>query len=56
MDLFAEWKHTNEDSQEKKISVSAERVHEIFKVLQVVCFLNELLQLVSESTISMGLK
>ena len=37
MDLFAEWKHTNEDSQEKKINVSAERVHEIFKVaLQIL--------------------
>ena len=32
MELFAEWKHVNEDSQEKKISVSAERVLEIFKV------------------------
>uniref|UniRef100_F6SUC2 DNA-directed RNA polymerase subunit n=1 Tax=Ciona intestinalis TaxID=7719 RepID=F6SUC2_CIOIN len=31
MELIAEWKHVNEDSQEKKIVVSAERVHEIFK-------------------------
>uniref|UniRef100_H2Z9D8 DNA-directed RNA polymerase subunit n=1 Tax=Ciona savignyi TaxID=51511 RepID=H2Z9D8_CIOSA len=31
MELVAEWKHVNEDSQEKKIVVSAERVHEIFK-------------------------
>ena len=31
LDLFAEWKHVNEDSQEKKIQLTAERVHEIFK-------------------------
>ncbi|PSN34781.1 DNA-directed RNA polymerase II subunit RPB1 [Blattella germanica] len=31
LDLTAEWKHVNEDSQEKKISLSAERVWEIFK-------------------------
>ncbi|KAL7743271.1 hypothetical protein ACLKA6_016212 [Drosophila palustris] len=28
LDLTAEWKHVNEDSQEKKIIVSAERVWE----------------------------
>lgn len=31
MDVTAEWKHTNEDTQEKKIELTAERVHEIFK-------------------------
>ncbi|KAJ8311231.1 hypothetical protein KUTeg_011217 [Tegillarca granosa] len=31
LDLTAEWKHTNEESQEKKIALTAERVHEIFK-------------------------
>lgn len=31
LDLHAEWKHLNEDSQEKKINLTAERVHEIFK-------------------------
>lgn len=31
LELTAEWKHVNEDSQEKKISLSAERVLEIFK-------------------------
>lgn len=31
LELFAEWKHVNEDSQEKKILLSPERVHEIFK-------------------------
>ena len=31
LELTAEWKHINEDSQEKKISLSAERVLEIFK-------------------------
>ncbi|XP_071838270.1 DNA-directed RNA polymerase II subunit RPB1-like isoform X1 [Apostichopus japonicus] len=29
--LTAEWKQVNEDSQEKKIEVTAERIHEIFK-------------------------
>lgn len=29
--MTAEWKHINEDSQEKKIVLSAERVLEIFK-------------------------
>ena len=31
LDLSAEWKHVNEDSQERKIILSAERVLEIFK-------------------------
>ena len=31
LDLTAEWKHVNEDTQEKKIALTAERVHEIFK-------------------------
>jgi len=31
LDLSAEWKHLNEDSQEKKIALTAERVFEIFK-------------------------
>lgn len=31
LELTAEWKHINEDSQEKKIILTAERVHEIFK-------------------------
>ncbi|XP_057301652.1 DNA-directed RNA polymerase II subunit RPB1-like [Hydractinia symbiolongicarpus] len=31
LDLTAEWKHVNEDSQEKKIALTADRVHEIFK-------------------------
>ncbi|KAI8514192.1 DNA-directed RNA polymerase II subunit RPB1, partial [Branchiostoma belcheri] len=31
LDLTAEWKHVNEDSQERKIQLSAERVLEIFK-------------------------
>uniref|UniRef100_UPI00358E2B84 DNA-directed RNA polymerase II subunit RPB1 isoform X2 n=1 Tax=Myxine glutinosa TaxID=7769 RepID=UPI00358E2B84 len=31
LELVAEWKHVNEDSQEKKLFVSAERVYEIFK-------------------------
>ena len=31
IELTAEWKHVNEDSQEKKIPLTAERVHEIFK-------------------------
>lgn len=29
--MIAEWKDTNEDSQEKKIVLTADRVHEIFK-------------------------
>ena len=28
--LTAEWKHVNEDSQEKKINVTGERVHQVF--------------------------
>lgn len=31
LDLTAEWKHVNEDSQEKKIPLTAERVWEILK-------------------------
>lgn len=31
LELTAEWKHANEDTQEKKIFVSAERVWEILK-------------------------
>lgn len=31
LDLTAEWKHVNEDSQEKKICITAERVWEILK-------------------------
>ncbi|XP_064614759.1 LOW QUALITY PROTEIN: DNA-directed RNA polymerase II subunit RPB1-like [Liolophura sinensis] len=31
LDLTAEWKHVNEDSQERKISLTADRVLEIFK-------------------------
>jgi len=31
LDLTAEWKHVNEDSQERKINLTAERVLEIFK-------------------------
>jgi DNA-directed RNA polymerase II subunit RPB1 len=31
LDLTAEWKHVNEDMQEKKMNLSAERVYEIFK-------------------------
>jgi len=31
LELTAEWKEINEDSQEKKISLTAERVLEIFK-------------------------
>ncbi|KAI4468651.1 dna-directed rna polymerase [Holotrichia oblita] len=40
LDLTAEWKHVNEDSQEKKISVSAERVWEILKhITDEECFI-----------------
>ncbi|XP_022650291.1 DNA-directed RNA polymerase II subunit RPB1-like isoform X2 [Varroa destructor] len=31
LDLSAEWKHTNEETQEKKQMLTAERVYEIFK-------------------------
>lgn len=31
LELTAEWKHLNEDTQEKKINLTAERVYEIFK-------------------------
>ncbi|XP_016986932.1 DNA-directed RNA polymerase II subunit RPB1 [Drosophila rhopaloa] len=40
LDLTAEWKHPNEDSQEKKIVVSAERVWEILKhITDEECFI-----------------
>uniref|UniRef100_A0A1B0DNY2 DNA-directed RNA polymerase subunit n=1 Tax=Phlebotomus papatasi TaxID=29031 RepID=A0A1B0DNY2_PHLPP len=40
LELIAEWKHVNEDSQEKKISVSAERVWEILKhITDEECFI-----------------
>lgn len=40
LDLTAEWKHQNEDSQEKKIVVSAERVWEILKhITDEECFI-----------------
>ncbi|XP_030760113.1 DNA-directed RNA polymerase II subunit RPB1-like [Sitophilus oryzae] len=39
LDLTAEWKHINEDSQEKKIPLTAERVWEIFKhITDEECF------------------
>ena len=31
LELTAEWKHVNEDTQEKKISLTAERVYEILR-------------------------
>jgi DNA-directed RNA polymerase II subunit RPB1 len=31
LDLSAEWKHVNEDTQEKKIPLTGDRVHAIFK-------------------------
>ena len=31
LDLTAEWKHVNEDTQEKKMMLTAERVHQVFK-------------------------
>lgn len=40
LDLTAEWKHLNEDSQEKKIVLTAERIHQIFKAIsdeEVLC-------------------
>ncbi|CAM4641943.1 unnamed protein product [Lepidochelys kempii] len=40
LELYAEWKHVNEDSQEKKILLSPERVHEIFKrISDEECFI-----------------
>ncbi|XP_044743832.1 DNA-directed RNA polymerase II subunit RPB1 [Chrysoperla carnea] len=40
LDLTAEWKHVNEDSQEKKIPLSAERVWEILKhITDEECFI-----------------
>ena len=38
LELFAEWKHVNEDTQEKKITLAAERVYEIFKHISGVYF------------------
>lgn len=37
LDLTAEWKHANEDTQEKKIVITAERVWEILKHITGVC-------------------
>lgn len=31
LDLSAEWKHVNEDTQEKKIPLTGDRVHTIFR-------------------------
>ena len=31
LELTAEWKNVNEDTQEKKIPLTAERVHDIFR-------------------------
>lgn len=31
LELVAEWKHVNEDTQERKQTLTAERVYEIFK-------------------------
>lgn len=31
LELTAQWKHTNEDTQERKVELSAKRVYEIFK-------------------------
>ena len=39
MDLYAEWNHKCEHFQKKKITVSAERVHEIFKVVLQILIL-----------------
>ncbi|XP_072390152.1 LOW QUALITY PROTEIN: DNA-directed RNA polymerase II subunit RPB1 [Diabrotica undecimpunctata] len=40
LDLTAEWKHVNEDTQEKKIALSAERVWEILKhITDEECFI-----------------
>uniref|UniRef100_A0A1B6E299 DNA-directed RNA polymerase subunit n=1 Tax=Clastoptera arizonana TaxID=38151 RepID=A0A1B6E299_9HEMI len=40
LDVTAEWKHANEDSQEKKIALSAERVWEILKhIVDEECFI-----------------
>lgn len=40
LDVTAEWKHANEDSQEKKIALSAERVWEILKhIIDEECFI-----------------
>ncbi|XP_034256359.1 DNA-directed RNA polymerase II subunit RPB1 [Thrips palmi] len=40
LDVTAEWKHVNEDSQEKKIALTAERVWEILKhITDEECFI-----------------
>jgi len=40
LELTAQWKHTNEDTQERKIDLSAERVWEIFKhISDEECFI-----------------
>ncbi|XP_014262669.1 DNA-directed RNA polymerase II subunit RPB1 [Cimex lectularius] len=40
LDVTAEWKHVNEDAQEKKIALSAERVWEILKhITDEECFI-----------------
>ncbi|XP_072286604.1 DNA-directed RNA polymerase II subunit RPB1-like [Pyxicephalus adspersus] len=40
LELYAQWKHVNEDSQEKKILLSPERVLEIFKrITDEECFI-----------------
>ena len=31
LDLTAKWKEVNEDTQEKQITLTAERVHEVFR-------------------------
>ena len=31
LELIGEWKHMNDDSQEKKCTISAEKVHEVFR-------------------------
>ncbi|KAG7162943.1 DNA-directed RNA polymerase II subunit RPB1-like 12 [Homarus americanus] len=36
LELVAEWKHVNEDTQDRKQSVTAERVHEIFRHISVL--------------------
>lgn len=41
LDLVAEWKHVNEDTQERKQILTAERIYEIFKHIsgQCVCLI-----------------
>lgn len=60
LDLTAEWKHVNEDSQEKKIVITAERVWEILKhitgtdllyfVSNIYIFSENIVYLLSDST------